>query len=132
MNDSIFTKIIKGEVPGVIVWQDEKVFILMDKFPTALGQALVIPKEQIDYMFTMPDPLYSHIWLVTKRLANAMDKAFSPQRVCTVVEGFDVPHVHVRVYPIREGETLNAHHGSIADDAELRECAEKIKMHFTL
>lgn len=133
MNDSIFTKIIKGEVAGVKVWEDEKILILMDKFPTAKGQALVIPKKQIDYMFSLDDDLYAYVWSVTKQLAIAMDKAFTPKRVCVVVEGFDVPHVHVRVYPIQEGETLNAHHGAMASDGELEEYATRIRaqLHIT-
>jgi histidine triad (HIT) family protein len=127
MTDSIFTKILKRELSGVKVYEDEHVFVLMDKFPSTKGQVLVITKEQIDYIFDLPDELYAHLWLVTKKIAGALDKTFSPRRVCIVVEGFDVPHVHIRVYPIPEGKPLDIKAGEMADDAELEKFAEKIR-----
>jgi histidine triad (HIT) family protein len=127
MIDSIFTKILKGGMPSIKVYEDELVFVLMDKFPSTEGQVLVITKEQIDYIFDLPDELYTHLWLVTKKVAFALEKAFNPRRVCTVVEGFDVPHVHIRVYPVPEGKPLDIKAGEIADDTELEELAKKIR-----
>lgn len=127
MEDSLFTKILRGDIPGTKVWEDEKVFVLMDKFPSAAGQTLIIPKEQIEYILDVPDELYSHLWLVAKKIARASEKAFNPKRMCFIVEGFDVPHVHIRVYPIQEGETLSTHHGEMAEDDELVKQADAIK-----
>lgn len=132
MQDSIFTKILKGEVPGIIVWQDEKAFILMDKFPSVEGQALVIPKTQIDYMFSLDEELYLHLWHITNHLARAMNASFPNTRVCVVVEGFDVPHVHIRVYPVPHGKPLIAHKGEMADDEVMEKLAQTIRSSLTL
>ncbi len=127
---SIFTKIIKGEIPGVRVFEDESVIVLMDKFPSTKGQVLVIPKEQIDYIFDIPDPLYSHLFEVSKKIAKALDAAFKPKRVCVVIEGFQVPHTHIRLYPVPAGEPLDPHPGAMADDVELEQLAEQIRHAF--
>lgn len=127
---SIFTKIIKGEIPGVRVFEDESVIVLMDKFPSTKGQVLVIPKEQIDYIFDIPDPLYTHLFEISKKVAKAQGAAFKPKRVCVVVEGFQVPHAHIRLYPVPEGKPLDPHPGAMADDAELEQLAEQIRHAF--
>lgn len=127
MESTLFTKIYNGDIPGVLVWEDEKVFVLMDKFPSTPGQTLVIPKEQIDYILDLPDALYTHLWLVAKKIGHASQKAFHPRRVCFIVEGFDVPHVHIRVYPVPEGKPLDPHRGVEASDEVLSQQAEAIK-----
>jgi histidine triad (HIT) family protein len=129
MSDSIFTKILNGEVSGVKVYEDEHVFVLMDTFPSTEGQVLVITKKQIDYIFDLPDELYTHLWLVAKKVANALEKAFNPRRVCVVVEGFEVPHVHIRMYPVQDGKPLDIKAGIQVDDTELERLADKISTH---
>ncbi len=129
--DSIFTKILKGEIPGVKVWEDEKIFVLMDKFPSVYGQTLVITKAQIDYLFDLPDDLYAHLWLAAKKTARAMDRALKPRRTCAVVEGFEVPHVHIRLYPVPEGQPLTIRHGAEVADEVLENVAEKIRSHLS-
>lgn len=127
MESTLFTKIYTGDIPGVLVWEDEKTFVLMDKFPSTPGQTLVIPKEQIDYILDLPDELYSHLWLVAKKIGQASQQAFHPRRVCFIVEGFDVPHVHIRVYPVPEDKPLDPHRGAEASDETLSQQAEAIK-----
>ena len=131
MEDTLFSKILKGEIPGVMVWEDERVFVLMDKFPSTPGQTLIIPKEPIDYILDLPDELYVHLWQVAKKIGRASHAAFSPRRVCFIVEGFDVPHVHIRVYPVAEGAPLDSHRGLEASDEELMRHAESIKQHLS-
>jgi histidine triad (HIT) family protein len=127
MEPSIFAKIIHGDVPGVRIWEDERVIVLMDKFPAVEGQILVIPKELIDYIFDIPDELYSHLWLVAKKMAKALDLALKPRRVCIIVEGFEVPHAHIRMYPVPNGVPLVTKPGGMADDAYLEVIAKKIR-----
>ncbi len=130
MEPSIFTKIIAGEVPGVIVWQDEHIIVLMDKFPAVAGQTLVIPKEQIDSLWDLPEELYTKLWSVARLTARAMDQAFSPRRVCVVVEGFEVPHAHIRLYPVPEGTPLTLTPHGAADDETLETEAAAIREFF--
>lgn len=102
----------------------------MDKFPSTKGQTLVIPKKEVDYAFDLDDATYSHIFMVAKKIALASDKALSPIRTCLAVEGFEVPHVHIKIYPVFDtsrglGPFLSS--GEMADDEELASLAEKIK-----
>ncbi len=99
---SIFTKIINREVEGQFVYEDEICVVLMDKFPAIDGQTLVIPRLELDYVFDLPDKIYEHLFKVAKKIALASDKAFQTRRSCLIVEGFEVPHVHIKIYPITQ------------------------------
>lgn len=130
MSDSIFSKIIKHEVPGVFVYEDDVCAVLMDKFPSTPGQTLVVPKKEIDYAFDLDDTTYAHLFAVAKRVARASDQAFAPRRTCLAIEGFEVPHAHIKIYPVHDtsrglGPYLSS--GNMADDAELSRLSEQIK-----
>lgn len=97
---SIFTKIINREIPGHFLYEDEFCVAILDKFPAVKGQSLVIPKKDIDYAFDLDDDSYIHLFKIAKKIAKASDKALNAVRTCLVVEGFDVPHVHIKIYPL--------------------------------
>jgi diadenosine tetraphosphate (Ap4A) HIT family hydrolase len=97
---TIFSKIIAREIPGHFVYEDADCVVLMDKFPAVAGQTLVVPKQETDYLFDLDEKLYQHLFSVAKRVARASDIAFKTERTCLVVEGFEVPHVHLRLYPM--------------------------------
>ena len=126
---SIFTKIINREIPGHFIYEDEFCVAIMDKFPAVKGQSLVIPKKDIDYAFDLDDDSYIHLFKIAKKIAKASDKALDAVRTCLVVEGFDVPHVHVKIYPMQNTEkALGAimHEGAEANDSELSAIATQI------
>jgi len=109
MSDSIFSKIIRREIPAQFVYEDDQCVVIMDKFPGVIGQTLVIPKVEVDYAFDLDDDTYSHIFNIAKKIARASDQAFDTFRTCLVVEGFEVPHVHIKLYPIpKEHRDLTA------------------------
>lgn len=124
---TIFQKIIDGEIPATKVYEDEKSIVIMDKFPSISGQTLIIPKKAVDYVFDLDEETYQHIFSVAKKLGPAMHKGFGATRVCMLVEGFHVPHVHIKMYPVREGESLEIHSGPEVSDSILEEQAHKIK-----
>jgi len=123
---SIFTKIIRREIPAEIIYEDEKCIVIPDKFPSMEGQVLVIPKEQLPYLFASPDDLYEHLTRVTKKVAHALDTAFSVPRTCMVVEGFEVPHIHIRLYPCPKDQLILSPRKE-APDEELKRIADKIR-----
>ena len=130
MSESIFSKIIRREIPAHFVFEDDVCVVIMDKFPGVSGQSLVIPKKEVDYVFDLDDETYTHIFNVAKRVAKASDAALKTSRTCLLVEGFEVPHVHIKIYPIKEGATALApflKSDGPADDAELSKFAEQIK-----
>lgn len=130
--NTIFSKIIAREIPSQFIYEDKICIVIMDKFPSVRGQALVIPKLEIDYLFDLSEEIYDHIFNVAKRVAKAMDIAFDTERTCLVVEGFEVPHVHIKLFPITETtKTLTSimSHQAEKPDEELKIDAEKIKCH---
>ncbi len=128
MEDSIFTKILKREIRAEIIYEDDFVFVIPDKFPSMHGQLLVITKRQAPYVFELSDEEYAGLMSATKLIARACDKAFETVRTCIVLEGFEVPHVHVRVYPCKKEELTWERYE--ASDAELSEVADRVRAAF--
>lgn len=129
MSTSIFTKIINREISAHFLYEDEHCIVILDKFPGVKGQSLVIPKEHIDYAFDLDDDTYIHLFKTAKLIAKASDKALNAERTCLVVEGFDVPHVHIKIYPMQDtkkalGEILP--HGVEASDEDLAVVATQL------
>ena len=127
---TIFSKIIAREIPAQFVYEDDICIVVMDKFPAVLGQTLVISKTEVDYILDLPDKEYSHLFMVAKKIATASDKVFNAVRSCIVVEGFEVPHVHIKIYPMA---TADRNIGSVMteqaekSDEELQVMADKLK-----
>ena len=129
MSVSIFTKIINQEIPAHLLYEDEYCVVILDKFPAVRGQSLVIPKKEIDYAFDLDDDTYLHLFKTAKMIAQASDKALNAERTCLVVEGFDVPHVHIKIYPMQDTkQALGAilPQGTEAKDEELAIVATQI------
>lgn len=97
---SIFTKIIRGELPCYKVAENESHIAFLDINPVAEGHTLVIPKKEIDYLFDLPDPLLADTMLFAKKVALAIDNALGPVRTGVVLDGREVPHAHIHLVPI--------------------------------
>lgn len=121
---SIFSKIIDGEIPAHSLYEDEYCIVILDKFPATRGQALVIPKKEVDYAFDMDDHLYIHCFTIARRMVKALDAALEPKRTCLVVEGFEVPHAHIKLFPCFEKKLPRG--GKEVSDEELTELARLI------
>lgn len=106
MEDSIFTKIIKGEIPSHTVYEDEKVIAFLDINPTRYGHTLVVPKIQVDQYIDLPDEDYAALWAAVKKIAFKLRETLGTQRVGVVIKGVDVPHAHVHLLPFNEGQHL--------------------------
>lgn len=103
MSDSIFTKIIKGEVPCHKVYEDEKTLAFMDIHPAQPGHVLVVPRVQVDEFQNLAAEDYAAMWLTVQKVAKKIKEVLKPKRVGVHVEGFDVPHAHVHLIPINKG-----------------------------
>lgn len=99
---SIFTKIINGDIPSYKIYEDEKCYAFLDVFPLAHGHTLVVPKEEIDYVFDLPDDLLAHLHTVSKKVAHAIGKAFPCEKVGMSVIGLEVPHAHIHLIPMNQ------------------------------
>jgi histidine triad (HIT) family protein len=97
MTDSIFTKIIKGELPSDKVYEDDKTIAIIPLYPTTRAHVLVIPKVQVDQFMDLDDGYYQATWDTVKRVAANIREVINPARVGIKVEGTEVPHAHVHV-----------------------------------
>jgi histidine triad (HIT) family protein len=104
MNDSIFTKIIKGEIPSYKIYEDDLAYAFLDIHPVQPGHTLVIPKKQIDRLEELDDETYKHLMKVTKKLMLHLRKTLGTERITLKIEGFDVPHAHVHLIPCNQAK----------------------------
>lgn len=99
---SIFSKIVAGEIPCYKVAENEKFLAFLDINPLRIGHTLVIPKEEINYIFDLPDGLLQEMILFAKQIAEAIGKAIPCKKVGLAVIGLEVPHAHIHLVPIQE------------------------------
>jgi histidine triad (HIT) family protein len=104
---TIFTKIVKGEIPSYKIFEDEKFFAFLDINPMAKGHTLVIPKKEVDYLFDIDDNTIADMIVLSKRIAKAIGKAVTCKRVGMMVIGLEVPHAHIHLIPIQNEGDMN-------------------------
>ena len=126
MEKTIFEKIIDREIPSEIIYEDEKCIVIVDKFPTTKGQTLVISKNVEDNIFNLSEEIYNHLFKIARKIAIATQKSMNPNRVCIVVEGFEVPHAHIKLYPVYEN-VLKTSGGNEISNEETKEIKNKIQ-----
>lgn len=97
---SIFTKIIRGEIPCYKVAEDERFFAFLDIRPLAKGHTLVVPKHEVDYIFEMEDELLGEMIKFAKKVGLAIEKVVPCKRMGMSVLGLEVPHAHIHLVPI--------------------------------
>ena len=106
MNDSIFTKIVNGEVPCHKIYEDELTLAFLDIHPLRPGHALVIPKQQIEYVWDLPDELYQAVMMTTKKVALRLRDVLPEKYIHERIVGIDVPHAHVQLIPFNHSIEL--------------------------
>lgn len=128
MEDSIFTKIIKGEIPCHKVYEDDKTLVFMDINPIRAGHVLVIPKRQVDHLWDLNDGDYQAVMATAKKVAKQMKEVLRPERVGVHVAGLEVPHAHVHLFPFNTMDEFwtRPSTGVKPDHAALAEMAQKL------
>ncbi len=127
---SIFTRIINGEIPCYKIYEDEKVIAFLDMHPVMEGHTLVVPKKQIDHIWDLEDDDYEYLWATAKKIAIHIREVIGSPRVGVVVEGFGVPHTHIHLIPIYEGNDLKRPQDKDESPSpeQLAAMAEKLKI----
>jgi len=130
MEDSIFTRIIKGEIPCHKIYEDEQTIAFLTIQPFAPGHTLVVPKRQVDQIWDLDDDEYEYLMRVVKKLGLHLRTTLAKQRIGIVVKGFEVPHVHVHLVPASRGEHVNFDPADppTASQEALTELAEKLRL----
>lgn len=104
---SIFTRIINGEIPAYKLAENEKFLAFLDVNPLRPGHTLVVPKQEIDYIFDLPDDLLSEIMIFAAAVSQKIKKAVPCKRIGLSVIGLEVPHAHVHLIPMDEVSDMN-------------------------
>ena len=126
---TLFTRIVKGEIPCHKIYEDDRYLAFLDIRPINPGHTLVITKQEIEYIFDVEDELLGGLILCAKRMAKAIEKEVSCKRIGIMVAGLEVPHVHVHLVPIFEVLDLNFARAKPASAEELASMARRIRAH---
>lgn len=97
---SIFTKIIQGEIPSYKLAENDKFYAFLDIFPLAKGHTLVVPKQEIDYIFDLENNLLGEMMVFAKMVGKAIESVVPCERIGVTVIGLEVPHAHIHLIPI--------------------------------
>ena len=130
MEDSIFTKIIKGEIPSYKVYEDDKTFAFLDINPLTEGHVLVVPKQQVEFIWDLESEDYQALMATVQKIGAHLRDVMDAPYVGVEVIGVDVPHAHVHVVPFTT--TKDLHRSGPASDepdhAKLEKILEKIRI----
>ena len=104
---SIFSKIVSGDISAYKVTEDDNHLAFLDIFPLAKGHVLVIPKKETDYIFEISSEEYLALWKFAQKVAKAMDKVITCERIGVAVIGLEVPHTHIHLVPLNNISDIN-------------------------
>lgn len=125
---TIFTRIIRGEIPGTFVYEDEACVAFMSINPLADGHVLVVPKDEVDHWVDLSPYLSSHLFEVSHKISRALQHAFPCERVGLIIAGYEVNHCHIHLIPTENMGQLNfANAAASVERSTLEAHAEKIK-----
>ena len=128
---TIFSRIVKGEIPCYKIAENDQYFAFMDINPVAKGHTLVIPKRETDYIFSLDDDEIADMMVFAKKVALAIEKAVPCKRIAVAVIGLEVPHAHIHLIPIsKEGDMdFKKEHVHMSEE-EFREVQQHIVEQF--
>ncbi|MEY3348142.1 MAG: HIT family protein [Bacteroidota bacterium] len=123
---SIFSKIIRGEIPSFTIAENERFYAFLDVFPLVPGHTLVVPKKETDYIFDLSDDELSEILSFSRPIAKAIEKAFPCKRCGIAVIGLEVPHAHVHLVPMNSADDLNFTREKLKPTQEALQAAQSL------
>ncbi|MCT1606594.1 HIT family protein [Nesterenkonia massiliensis] len=126
---TVFTKIINGELPGRFIWQDETCVAFLSIAPLAYGHTLVVPRTEVDKWTDVDGELLAHMSHVAQRIGKAQVEAFGSQRAGVAIAGYEVPHMHIHVWPSNSMADFDfAKTMDNPDQGQMEEAAEKLRV----
>ena len=126
---TIFTRIVRGEIPSYKVAEDERFFAFLDINPLTKGHTLVVPKQETDYLFDLDDRTLADMIVFAKRIARKLKEKIECKRVAVVVLGLEVPHAHIPLIPIQDEKDVDFHKEKLKlSPEEFRAIADTISL----
>lgn len=128
--ESIFSKIVSGDIPSHKVAETLEYLAFLDVNPLVEGHLLVIPKKEVDYLFDMDSESYVGLMMFAQIVAKGLEKAITCERIGMTVIGLEVPHVHIHLIPINSMDDMNFSRKKLSlTEERFEEIAEKIREH---
>lgn len=130
MEKSIFTRIIEKEIPSYRIYEDEHVYAFLDIHPIQPGHTLVVPKQQVQFVWDLDDDVYQSLMMITKKIAQHVRKTLDVPYVGEQIMGIDVPHAHIHIIPFATPEEFRhvPDMNNEPNHAELAQMAEKLQL----
>ena len=107
MSQTLFTRIIQGQIPGTFVYRDDLSVAFMTISPITAGHVLVVPIDEVDEWTDLSSELSSHLFKVAAQIGEAQKMAFKCERIALIIAGFEVPHCHLHLIPSNSMADLN-------------------------
>jgi len=125
---TIFTLIIRGDLPGRFVWRDDRCVAFLSINPLQPGHTLVVPVDEVDHWIDLEPDLMAHLTGVAQAIAKVQQAVYRPEKVALMIAGLEVPHVHLHVLPMRGVHDLDfANAEADPDPMALDRAAESIR-----
>lgn len=125
---TIFSRIVNGEIPSYKIAEDDRYYAFLDINPLAKGHTLVVPKQEIDYLFDLEDDLLAGMTVFSKKVARAIEKVVPCKRIGVAVLGLEVPHAHIHLVPLNEESDISFSRPKLQlSEEEMASIAEKIR-----
>lgn len=125
---TLFTKIINGEIPGRFVWKDEEVVAFLTIEPITDGHLMVVPRKEVAHWVDVEPELLGKVMKVAQKIGKVQETVFEARRIGVLVEGYEIPHVHVHLWPTHSPADFDPHNvDRNPDPARLDEHAERLR-----
>jgi histidine triad (HIT) family protein len=124
---TIFSKIVQGEIPAYKIAETDKFLAFLDAFPVLKGHTLVVPKQEIDYIYDLPDDVLAEMHVFAKHVGKAVKAYTACERISVLVAGFEVPHAHIHLLPTNEMRDIQFAQKLTFTHEEFQAIAEGIK-----
>ena len=124
---SIFTKIIKGEIPCYKIAEDDYNFAFLDINPNTKGHTLCVPKKEVDKLLDLDEASYKELMVFSRKVGKAVESAMDCNRVGMMVVGLEVPHVHVHLVPLNSMKDATFQNKVVLTKTEFESIADKIR-----
>lgn len=124
---TLFTKIIKGEIPCYKIAEDAHFFAFLDINPNTKGHTLCVPKQEVDKLFDLEDDVYLGLMAFSKKIAAAIKKTIPCDRIGMTVIGLEVPHAHIHLIPLNDMDDMRFQKKTVLTSAQFEALAKNIR-----
>jgi len=125
---TLFTRIIDGEIPGRFVWSDDVCVAFLTIGPLQLGHAMVVPRSEVDQWVDLEPDVAAHLFEVARLIGVAQREEFGAERIGLLIEGYEIPHAHVHVWPSRSAADFDvAQVMTDVPDADMDDAAARLR-----